>query len=152
MAVGFAGEQLQLAVTLTRFAMPVVLFSGVSAVFLGLLQSEHRFLKLRPFSCLSILSTFFPAVSGRNLRHSGTGGRRCVGHGIAGGIATDRAEKSALPVPAPFHAAGSLCKKDTESGPAGPPYNGHQQSEYHCGPVHGFVVGSREPVRIKLCQ
>lgn len=81
MAVGFAGEQLQLAVTLTRFAMPVVLFSGVSAVFLGLLQSEHRFFETAaiqlPFNFVYIFFLLFLA---------GTFGIR--GLAVAGVLAT----------------------------------------------------------------
>ena len=42
-ASGFQGEQYDLAVKLTRMGMPMILFSGVTGVFTGYLQSEQRF-------------------------------------------------------------------------------------------------------------
>lgn len=42
-ASGFQGEQYELAVKLTRIGMPMILFSGVTGVFVGYLQSEERF-------------------------------------------------------------------------------------------------------------
>lgn len=43
LAMGFEGEQFDLAVKLTRIGLPMILFSGIIGVMTGYLQSEERF-------------------------------------------------------------------------------------------------------------
>ena len=43
LARGFEGDQFNLAVELTRIGLPMILFGGITGVFIGYLQSEQRF-------------------------------------------------------------------------------------------------------------
>lgn len=68
LAIGFEGEQFDLAVKLTRIGLPMILFSGIISVMTGYLQSEERFsataiigvpLNLSYILFLLFLSSFF---------------------------------------------------------------------------------------------
>lgn len=63
LAHGFEGEQFNLAVTMMRIGMPVVIFSGVVGIYRGYLQSESMFIESSasqfPFNFTYIFFLFF---------------------------------------------------------------------------------------------
>ncbi|MFL2131692.1 murein biosynthesis integral membrane protein MurJ [Ruoffia sp. FAM 20858] len=63
LANGFEGEQFNLAVTLTRIGLPVILFAGILGVFRGYLQSELKFFETGisefPFNFIYIFFLIF---------------------------------------------------------------------------------------------